>query len=220
MTFYPFLRNNLLKAELDLHCFSPTSSYPFKLPSLNLYLTWSDGFSWQIRFLYEITNSESIRVSNSLINAFSIPEDTLVLLFFSKLLLPNALQSLSFVAFKFKSFPVWRATISLEACTNVTSSYQGEINCFRANGSFLTFSSLYQQDLVNYLFFLNLQDSPAIAKHKLSFNNCSTPIDHLSCDVYTNSLNVINLDQYISGQSLYSISSQSLSGIPLFITTD
>lgn len=220
MTFYPFLRNDFFSAELDLHCFSPNSSQPFKSKTLNLYITWSDGNCWQTRFLYEINNGESIRVTNSLIDLFDVPRDRLILLFFTELILSNTLQTLSKISFDFKSLPVWRATISLEANPYVTSSYQGEIDCFRPKSTFLTFSYLYQPNLINYLFSLNLQASPILEDHKLSISNCISPGLSSSVNVQTNTLNIIPLDDHINGNEFYSISSRTLSGIPLFISTD
>lgn len=220
MTFYPFLRNNVFKAQLDLHCFTPNSSQPLRTQKLNLYIAWSDGICWQTRFLYEINNNESVRISNSLIDLFDVPQDRLILIFFSELILPNTLSSLFNVSFNFKSLPVWRATISLIANPKVSSSYQGEIDCFRPKSTFLSFSYLYQPNLINYLFFLNLQATPSIDEHTLSISSCITPSITSSVNVRTNTLNIVPLDKYIMENSLYSLSSQYLSGIPIFISTD
>lgn len=220
MTFFPFLRNDIFSSQLDLHCFSPNSSQPFLSSNLHLYLAWSDGHFWQIRFLYEINNNESIRISDSLVDVFDIPEGRLVLLFFSECTLPNTLQSLSNVSFDFRSLPVWRATISLNINSHISTSYQGEINCFRPKSSFLSFSYLYQPQLSNYMFFLNLESSPSVIEHELLLSNCITPGINSVVSVFTNCLNVIPLDNYIIDDNLYSFSSQTLSGIPLFIASD
>ncbi len=154
----------------------------------------------------------------------TIPPNKLALLSLTNTPIPRNSTLLPKLDSSITSMPAWRATIGLSSGSAQTS-YQGELDSFPKNGTLLTFGPFLQYGIgiQNYLFFLNIENSPIRRVSELEIYDANRLNLRARFSVCNNSVNVIALDSLgINEDELPLIICKDMAGVPLYFshTTD
>lgn len=221
MSYYPLLIAPHCKGYTVIHNYSPNNWEFCSRKPKKVNVTWSFESLWHSLTLCELPYNSSISFSRDNLPSL-IPKGSFPFFSLSDKFYPTVTSDLP-LSPSLTSYPLWRATLSLSSLTApICTSYQGEIDPFPTNSSFLSIAPLLQfHPLVeNYLIFMNLQSDPLITSSELSLHDLNRPGDLLGT-FYVNSNSVTSIPiptSLFSPDSLPAFVCKGLAGIPLYFS--
>ncbi len=221
MIYFPMITLEGCVGWNSLNSFPPNNWEVEKNNNFYLYLIFIENNKWRTHLIKEFNSVETFNIDENDINKITKSKSIKVFCL-SKSKLPDSSITLPLMKFESTSIPTWRSSIGLKNDTN-SSSYQGEIIPFSLKSNFLTFAPFIQDhndNLQNFLVFTNLEKAPNKRKAHIDFTDIANPKKILkTCEVYNNTVNVINLNEIkYEPNSVPLISCNEMAGLPIFVS--
>ncbi len=219
MAFFPLLNTNKASGFCTIHNFPPNDWELYDRSEKSVWALYSNGEKWISKFLVKLKIGESKEINHKdIFNGEFYGEKgkyPLIILQFRKTSLDKKLSYTPTHEFVYNKVPEWRATVGLKL-NQTRASYQGEINPFPTNASLLTFHPFIQyKNVENYFLFVNLEKSPFFRATEIEIYEAKAKKFIDSFKVFSNSCNLINLDNYrFSQDELPVFVCRNMAGIP------
>lgn len=225
MNFYFLPRVRGLKSSVTLVNFTSMDDHERhgELTDQLIYVTWSDGKSWQHRNLGELKIGDSKAFEESDLPD-EIPEDVTPFLY----CYPEAVAKVTDKQIEgshMKTLPNWRGNIKLSSSL-ATASYQGEYPgemTLVPSGSFVSVNPMMQSEpgVLNKILFVNMSRDAKISDHDFKVLRMSDRKVLSSQIVRSNNCTVVDLDVFSTEDDDLLISvCPTLLGIPVYLSYD
>jgi hypothetical protein len=219
LSYYPILKAPGCQGWTTLCNFPPNNWETSDASEKFVNVTWLCDNGWKTENIGVLASGEVLTVSIQDI-AGLITEGALPLLSLTVSKLPAYSGSLPRIDAARTTLPAWRATLGLST-THASTSYQGEIDPFPTQGSFLTFGPFIQfgEGMENYLILLNIENSPIARTSQVEIYDAKKTALKGTFEVRNNRATIIALDSLgFSPTDLPLIICQGMSAIPLYFS--
>ena len=222
MPFYPIIQAPYCIGRTVVHNFPANNWEKFKIIDRYVNVTYLDKGIWKSETIQKIKSGQSLGFSKNDLG-FDNSNESPILLSLSDYIIQNSEHlRIPDISLDATYYPVHRGSIKLIS-DYTSTSYQGEIIPFPSTGSFLSFPSFIQKGMgiENYMLLLNIENEPSKRKEKVYFFEANTRNLMGSIDVFSNYLNLIDLDQFcFDSEDLPIILCKKMSFVPLFFSTE
>lgn len=183
-------------------------------------LTWAENKVWRTETLDTLEPDAMRTVTMDEVSGI-FPADTLPFLSLTTSALPARSETLPATDTERTNIPAWRAALGLST-HGASTSYQGEVDPFPAQGSLLTFCPFLQfgSGIQNYLILLNIERSAVLRRANVAIYDSARPDQARGVfEAVNNNVTIINLDGLGFGPThLPLIISREMSAIPLYLS--
>lgn len=219
MSYYPILKAPGCQGWTTLCNFPPNNWETRDSSAKFVNVTWLCETAWKTENIGVLASGEVRTVSIQDI-AGLIPEGVFPLLSLTASKLPPYSGTLPRTDAARTTVPAWRATLGLST-THASTSYQGEIDPFPAQGSLLTFGPFIQfgEEVENYLILMNIENSPVARTSQVGIYDSEKTVSKSTFEVRNNDATIIALDSLGFGPTdLPLIVCRGMSAIPLYFS--
>jgi len=222
--FYPFLEIENLESFTNVFNFPPNNwelkKKKFKDKYLNL--SWIENDKWKTKNITKLKINQEFELNNKEIKKITTTKNFKLISLTDELIDQNLNQLPIINKESLTKNPSWRASIGLKL-GNARTSYQGEIYPFPEKGNTLSlcpFLKFSKVNIKNYLIFLNLEKNPHNRKCKLNIYESDGKKLIKSDIIYSNKINVINLDNinFDFENSFLIVKTENIIGVPLYLS--